>query len=132
MSISTTSASMPAAIQAAFQPTLPAPSTTTLAGPDARSAAHEHAATAVVAFEAVGAHLRREPAGHLAHRGEERERAVVGLHRLVGDRRRAGVEECLRHAGVRGQMEVGEQREIGTEEAELLFLRLLHLDDHLL
>ena len=37
---------------------------------------HQHAAPAVVSFEVVGAHLRREAAGDLAHRGQQRQRTV--------------------------------------------------------
>ena len=132
MSISTTSASMPAAIHAAFHPTLPAPSTTTLGRPHARRPTHQHTAPAVVALEEVGAHLRRQPPGDLAHRRQQRQRAVVELHGLVGDRRRAGRDQRPGDVRVGGEVEVREQRQIRTQEAELLLLRLLDLDDHLL
>ena len=68
---------MPAAIHAAFQPTLPAPSTTTLAGAHAGGAAEQHAPPAVLPLEVVGADLGGHAAGHLAHRREQRQRAVV-------------------------------------------------------
>ena len=103
-----------------------------LGGTDAGCAAHEHAAAAVVALEVVGADLRREPAGDLAHRGEQREGAGVELHRLVRDAGGAGRDERLGDARVGGEVEVGEQREVGSQEAELLLLRLLHLHHQLL
>ena len=43
---------------------------------DAGHAAHQHAATAVVAHQVVRADLRGEPAGDLAHRGEQGQRPV--------------------------------------------------------
>ena len=78
---------MPCAIHAAFQPTLPAPSTTTRAGPDAGDAAEQHAAPAVLALEEVRADLGRHAPRDLAHRREQRQRAVGRLHGLVRDRR---------------------------------------------
>ena len=80
-------------------------------------AAHQHAPAAVVALEEVGAHLRGEPAGDLAHRRQQRQRAVGELHGLVGERGRAGGEQRLGDLGVGGEVEVGEQREVGAQEA---------------
>ena len=100
--------------------------------PHARRAAHQHAASAVVTLEEVGAHLRRQPSGDLAHRRQQRQRAVVELHRLVGDRRRAGRDQRPGDVGVGGEVEVREQRQVRPEEAELLLLGLFDLDDHLL
>ena len=110
LSTSTTSASMPAAIHAAFHPTLPAPKHDDLGRAHAGRAAHQHAAAALVALEEVGALLRRQPAGDLAHRGQQRQRTRVELHRLVGERRRAGGDQRLGDVGVGGEVEVGEQR----------------------
>ena len=116
LSTSTTSASMPAAIHAAFQPTLPAPSTTTLRRAHAGRAAHQHAAPPVVALEEVGAHLRGEPAGHLAHRRQQRQRPVVELDGLVGERGRLRRDQRRGDLRVGGEVEVGEQREVGAQE----------------
>jgi hypothetical protein len=99
---------------------------------DAGRAAHQHAAAALVALEEVGALLGREPARDLAHRGEERQRAVVDLHRLVGEGRRPAGEQGLGDFRVGGQVEVGEQGQVGAEEPELLLHRLLDLHHHLL
>ena len=85
--------------------------------PHARRAAHQHAAPAVVALEEVGALLRGQPPGDLAHRRQQRQRAVVELHRLVGERRRAGGDAAPWRPRVGGEVEVGEQRQVVAEEA---------------
>ena len=77
---------------------MPPPITTTARG-RAGDAAEQDAAAAVRALEG-GAHLRRQPAGDLAHRREQRKQPS-GAHRLVGDRRRAGLEEATVWAGRR-------------------------------
>ena len=94
--------------------------------------AHQHPAAAVVALQELGPHLRGQPSGDLGHGGQERQRAVGLLHRLVGDARRPGAEQRLGHVRVGREVEVGEQREVGPEQAELVALGLLDLDDHLL
>ena len=86
----------------------------------------------VVALEVVRADLGRDPSRHLAHRGEQRQRAVGELHRLVRDAGRARREECLRDVGIRREVQVGEQGEVGPKHCELRLLRLLHLHHHLL
>ena len=48
-------------------------------------AAHEHTPSAPGPHEVMGADDGRHPAGHLAHGGEQRQRAVGQLDRLVGD-----------------------------------------------
>ena len=98
----------------------------------ARRPAHQHAAAAVVPLQEVGALLRRQPPGDLAHRGQQRQGPGLQLHRLVGQRRGAGGDERLGDVGVGGEVEVGEQREVVAQERELLLLGLLDLDDHLL
>ena len=99
---------------------------------DAGSTSHQDAASTVVTFEEVGAHLRREPAGDLAHRRKQGERAVLSLHGLVGDAGRAGREQRLGNLWIGGQVEVCEEGQIGAQESELLGLWLLDLDDHTL
>ena len=81
--------------------------------------AEQHAPTAVVAFEEVGADLHAHAAGDLAHGGEEGQRAVGQLHGLVGDGRDAAVDERLGHRRVGGEVEVGEQHQTGPEVPEL-------------
>ena len=123
---------MPAAIHAAFHPTLPAPEHDDLGGPNAGRAAHQHAAPTVVALEEVRAHLRREASGDLAHRSEQRQRTVGRLHGLVGDRRRSRGDQRLGDARVGGEVQVGEQGEVAAQEFELLGLGFLDLDHHVL
>ena len=67
--------------------------TTTFAGAHAGDAAEQDAAAAVGAHQVVRADLRGEPAGDLAHRGEQRQRAVGELHGLVRDAGGPGVEQ---------------------------------------
>src|ERR1041384_1635766 len=102
LSSSRTSACMPRAIAAALSPDTPAPMTTTFAAytpetppsrtprpPPARTRGYAPAArrppAAAGRHEVGGPALRGDPAGHLRHRGEERQRAVGKLDRLVGD-----------------------------------------------
>ena len=91
---------MPSAMAAAFMPETPAPMHDDLGRVHAGDAAEQHAATAVRAHQAVRADLRRQPAGDLAHRREQRQRAVGQLHRLVGDRGGAGGRAARRCSSV--------------------------------
>ncbi len=93
------------------------------------NAGDEQAGAAVGLQHRVRAHDGSEPAGDLAHRCEQREGAVRKLHRLVGDRGDAPVDECPRQRLVRGEVQVGEQDEPATEVAVLALDRLLHLED---
>ena len=95
-------------------------------------ASHQHSAATVVPFEEVGALLRRQPAGHLAHRGQQRQRPVGELHRLVRQGCRAGGDQRLGDVGIGGQVEVGEQHEVLAQEPELVVHGFLDLDDQLL
>ena len=72
-----------------------------LARAHAGDAGEQHAAAAVGRLQAPGADLDREPAGDLAHRREQRQRAVVELDRLVGDRAHAAREQRARQRLVR-------------------------------
>ena len=132
LSMSTTSASMPAAIHAAFQPTLPAPITTTFAGRTPGAPPISTPAAALVPLEEVGALLRRQPPGDLAHRCQQRAGRRRRAARSRRPARRAGGDERLGDLGIGGEVQVGEQRQVVAEEGELLLLGLLHLDDHLL
>ena len=85
LSSSSTSACMPRAIAAAFIPDTPAPMTTTLAAYTPETPPMQHAAAALGPHQRVRADLRGEPAGDLAHRGQQRQRTVGQLHGLVGD-----------------------------------------------
>ena len=70
--------------------------------------------TTVVGGEEVGAHLGGEPTGDLAHRGEQWQGAVSIGHRLIGEGGATGGGEGLGHLRVGGEVQVGEQRQIGT------------------
>ena len=78
---------MPCAIHAAFQPDVAGAEHHDTRGPHAGRAAEQHAAPAVLALEEVRADLRCHPAGDLAHRREQGQRARLELHRLVRDAR---------------------------------------------
>ena len=101
------------------------------AGRDAGDAAEQQAAAAERLLEEVRAGLRREPAGDLAHRREQRQRARVGLDRLVGDGGDAAVDERARERLVRRDVQVGEEHEPFAQAAVLGRDRLLHLEQQL-
>ena len=130
LSSRSTSASMPAAIQAAFQPDVAGAEHDDPRRPHAGGAAEQHAAAAVVALEEVGADLDAScrPATSLigASSGSD---AVVELHGLVGDAGDAVLEQGVGDLGVGGQVEVGEQHQARAEVAELGGLGLLDLAD---
>ena len=94
---------------------------------DTGHAAHQHAAAALRAHQVVRADLGRQPARDLAHRGQQRQRAVGGLDGLIGDRRGARGQQRV-GAGLGGrQMQVGEQRLALAHAAVLGLDRLLDL-----
>ena len=80
-----TSACMPRAMMAALRPDDAASEHHDLRGGHTGNAAEEDPAAAVGLLERPGTHLRREAARDLAHRRQQRQTAVVGLDRLVGD-----------------------------------------------
>ena len=94
---------------------------------DAGQAAEEDSASALRLLERPGAHLRREPAGHLAHGCEQGELAIVRLDGLVGDADRAAVEQRPRERLVGCEMEVREEDEAFAQAAELCREGLLDL-----
>jgi hypothetical protein len=69
----------------------------------------------------------REPAGDLAHRGEQRKRPARQLHCLVGDGRDPGIDQRAGECLLGGEVKVGEENEPGAEVAVLALDRLLHL-----
>ena len=60
---------------------------------NAGDAAEQDAPTAGLALEGVGAGLDRHPAGHLAHRREQRQAAALVGDGLVGDGDAAGLDQ---------------------------------------
>jgi hypothetical protein len=72
----------------------------------------------VAALEEVRTHLRRDTAGDLAHRGEQRQSALVVLHRLVGDGGTTRALECGGDVRIGREVEIREQHEIRPQEVE--------------
>ena len=97
---------------------------------DAGNAAEQHAAPALLLLQIMGADLDRHPPGDLAHRLEERQRAVARGHRLISDAGRAGLDQALGLVGIGGEMEIGEEQMARLQQGDLARLRLLHLHDH--
>ena len=91
----------------------------------------EDAAAAEVAHQVVRADLHGQAAGDLAHRGQQRQFAVIVGDGFVGDGRRARVEQRLRAFWGRGQMEVREQDLALAHEGELRLDRLLDLQQQI-
>ena len=102
-----------------------------LPGRDARDAAEQQPTAALRPLEVVRARLRREPAGDLAHRRQQRQPAVVRLDRLVRDGGDAAVDERPRQRLVGGDVQVGEEDEALAQPAVLGRDRLLHLQQQL-
>ena len=98
---------------------------------NARNAAQQHTVAAVSLLQAGGTDLNRHTAGHFAHRGEQRQRAVRSRNGLVGDRGRAGLHQRLRLRGIRGEVQIGKQNLARAQHLALGELRLLDLDDEL-
>ncbi len=94
----------------------------------ARHPAQQHPAPAGLLFKKTRPLLDRHPPGHLTHGGQERQRAVVGPHRLVGDADDLPVEQHLGELRHRRQMEIGEEDLPLPEQAVLRRQRLLDLD----
>ena len=82
-------------------------------GTHAGRSAHQDAAPSVVPFQVVGARLRRQASGDLAHRGQEWERPVGGLHGLVRDPGGARLDQRRTDGRIRREVEEREQREVG-------------------
>ena len=123
-------ACMPSAMAAAFIPETPAPITTTLAHRRRGHAAHQRAAATALAHQVVGPDLGREPTGDLAHRGQQRQRAVGRLDGLVRDPGDLLVEQRVRAVPAGGQVEVSEQHLPRPHPVVLDGDRLLDLQDH--
>jgi len=77
----------------------------------------------------VRADLHREPPRHLAHRHQQRQRAVVELHGLEADRHDLALEDRAGERGLRRQVQEVEQRLAGPHRRDLGGRRLLDLGD---
>ena len=95
--------------------------------PHPGAAPHQDAATAVGALQQVGPHLGCQPTGDFAHRRQQGQAAVFELHGFVGHCRGASLQQGPAHLRVGGQVQVGEQHQIGAQKAEFLGLGLLDL-----
>ena len=98
---------------------------------DPGHAAHQGAAATALPHQVVGADLRRQPTGDLAHRGEQRQRAVGQLHGLVRDPGHLAVDQRPGAVPAGGEMQVGEQRLALAHPLVLDGDRLLDLQDQL-
>ena len=96
-------------------------------GRSARQPGHQLAAAGARLAQILRRHFRRHASGDLAHRDQQRQRAVRKLHRLVGDRRDLRRHQYARQFGKRRKVQVREKRLPVADEAVLLFERLLHL-----
>jgi len=94
-------------------------------------AADQNAAPATGPHQVVRAGLRGEPTGHLAHRRQERQCGVRGLHRLVGDAGHAALQERIGARPRRGEVQVGEEHLTVTHPVVLRLDRLLDLEHQL-
>ena len=93
-------------------------------------AAQQHTAAAMGFFERSGAGLDAHASSHFRHRGEQWQAAAGGGNRLVSNGSGTAGEDVLGLAGIRCQVQVGEQQVVGLEAGALLGNGLLDLDDH--
>jgi hypothetical protein len=75
--------------------------------------------------------LHRKATRDLAHRRQQRQRAVGELDRLVGDGTHAPRHQQARQLLVGGEMQIREEDELGAQVTILRRARLLDLDDEL-
>jgi hypothetical protein len=120
-------------MRAACVPTTPPPSTTTLAGGGVvgTHAAEEQPLAAGGLAQREGGGLDGQPAGHFAHRREQRQAAALVGDRLVGHRGAARLEQAVRLLGIGREVKVGEEDLPLAQLLPLDRLRLLDLDDQL-
>ena len=129
LSSSSTSACMPSAIAAAFMPETPAPMTTTLAAYTPGTPPISTPRPPPERIRWYDADLRGQPAGHLGHRRQQRQRPVGQLHRLVRDAGDPAVQQRVGALPGRGQVQVGEEHLTFAHPVVLLGDRLLDLED---
>ena len=125
-----TFAPMPTATYAAFMPTTPAPSTTTFAGSTPGTPPISMPRPPIGFCRYSRADLGGHAAGDLGHRGEQRQRAVRELDRLVGDAHGARADEAHGLLVVGGEVQVGVEDLARAQRRDLDGLRLLDLHDH--
>ena len=100
-----------------------------LGGRSAGHAAQQQAGAAGRALQMVRGGLHRHPSGDFAHRGQQRQLAVGGLHGLVRDRVDPPLQQELGQLLGRGEVQIGEQLLPFTEPVELRRNGLLDLHD---
>ena len=101
------------------------------AGGDSGHSAEQQTTAPERLLQEVRAGLGREPAGDLAHRREQRQRAVGCLDGLVRDAGRAARDQRFGQLLARGEMEVGEEDLALAQPRILLGKGLLHLEHQL-
>ena len=88
-------------------------------------------ATAVLPHQVVGPDLRRQPAGNLAHRRQQRQGSAAQLYCLVSDAGDFPLQQCPGAVPAGCQMKVGEQHLTGLHAVVLDRNRLFDLQDQL-
>ena len=89
------------------------------AGADAGHAPQQNAATHLRPFQVFSPFLNAHAAGHLAHRGEQRQLAAVVAQRFVGGGRNARRQHGFGQAAVGGEMKIGEDDLPGPQQRPL-------------
>ena len=98
---------------------------------DTGATADEHAISAGRLHETVRTNLGCESAGNFRHRGQQRQRVIVHLDGLVGDRGDLALQELLGERTIRSQMQVGEEGQPLMHTVILVLDGLLHFQDEL-
>ena len=89
-------------------------------GGHARHAAEQHAAAAERLFEVFGALHRRHPAGDLAHRPQEGQKAFVGFHCFIGYGDHLFPQQTEGEAFGGGKVEIGEEDLAFSQHVDIL------------
>ncbi len=97
----------------------------------ARDAAEKRAPSAGLRLQQASADLDRHLAGYLAHRHQQGQRAVLGLHCLVPQRDDPSVQQRAEESPRGGEMEVGEEDLPLAQQLVLFGQGLLDLEDHI-
>ena len=87
---------------------------------DPGHSAKQDSLTALRFFEKTCTHLHCHPAGHFAHRGQQRKASVIHLNGFIGNATDLVFNKSLGQRPFRSQMQVGEEQQVTSEVTEFI------------